>query len=105
MPEWATVPLSAVGSDTWLIAQMRGLSRRERLMELVQVVAAAMEHCRKRRGDAYVNTMAQGVLLAFAIADIDQIDLLDVIAQKRAFNATRSDHKVENRKADGGKQF
>lgn len=85
--------------------ELRAVSRNDRLMELVTSVSAAMEHYRKGRVPNYVRTMAEGVLLAFAIAEIDGIGLLDIIAQKRAFNATRADHKVENRQVDGGKAF
>lgn len=107
MPDWAH--LSNWEDDIFSamppIWRLRGVSRSDRLMELVKTIAAAMEHYRKGRVPNYVRTMAEGVLLAFAIAEIDRINLLDIIAQKRAFNATRADHQVENRVKDGGKAF
>lgn len=82
-----------------------GMSRTARLMELVKQVSSAMEHCRKGRVNDYVEDMAEGIMMAFEIARVEGIDLLDMINQKRAFNATRADHKVENRVKDGGKAF
>lgn len=104
MPDWLP-PQGMSDLDQDSRDMMRAVSRVDRLMLLVTVVAAAMEHCRKGRVSNYVRSMAEGVLLAFVIAEIEHIDLLDIIAQKRAFNATRADHKVENRVQDGGKRF
>lgn len=87
------------------IGYLRSVSREERLMTLVCQLSIAMEHYRKGRVQEYVNAMSVGVLIAFRIAEVEHIDLFDVIAQKRKFNATRADHKVENRKAAGGKAF
>ena len=84
---------------------LRAASRNDRLMELVMVVSVAMEFYRKGHLDAYVCQMAQGVVLAFHIARIEHIDLLDIIRQKRAFNATRADHQIANRVKEGGKAF
>lgn len=100
----AEMPTLALPGD-YGIGHLRSNSRPERLMVLVEFCAAAMEHYRKARVADYVATMAEGVMVAFAIAEIENIDLLDMIAQKRAFNATRADHKVENRKAVDGKAF
>lgn len=91
--------------ETVCSSPFRARSWPEQLMMLVTIVAAAMEHYRKGRVDDYVQTMADGVMHAFAIADANGIDLFDVVAQKRAFNASRADHKVENRVLEGGKQF
>ena len=84
---------------------LRIMTCRERLMVLVCVVSRAMEHYRKGRLDKYVNAMAFGIQVVFLIAEIDHINLLDVMAQKRAYNATRPDHKIENRLQPGGKAF
>lgn len=106
----AEVSLGAEMSDMTLpvdygIGWLRSASRPERLMGLVGFCARAMEHYRKGRIAEYVREMAEGVMVTFAIAEIEHIDLMDIISQKRAFNATRDDHKVETRKADGGKAF
>ena len=83
----------------------RAMSRGDRLMNLVITVASAMEHYRKGRMTAYAGDLRYSVVQAFAIAEVDHIDLFDIIAQKRAFNATRSDHQIANRMKEGGKRF
>lgn len=83
----------------------RAVSRNDRLMTLVKTISGAMEHYRKGRMTAYAGDLRYSVAQAFAIAEVDQIDLFDIIAQKRAFNRTRADHKPENRAKDGGKKF
>lgn len=101
----AEMPLFIQYAGQYGIGHLRADSRPERLMELVCCCAKAMEHYRKGRIRDYVTALSIGVMIAFRIAEIEHIDLLDVIAQKRAFNATRPDHKVENRVKDGGKAF
>ena len=86
-------------------AMLRPRTQPGQLMHLVGLVAAAMEHYRKGRLQEYVNLMGVAVGDTLRVARIHDIDLLDIIAQKRAFNATRADHKVENRQAEGGKAF
>lgn len=95
MPDWRPFCSSPFRARSW----------NDQLMLLVRIIAGAMEHYRKGRVTEYVQVMANGVMHAFAIAEANGINLSDVIAQKRAFNATRPDHKVENRVKDGGKQF
>lgn len=80
-------------------------SRAARLMQLVVTVSSAMEHYRKGRIEHYLDQMSHGIVTAFLIAKIEHIDLLDIIAQKRAFNATRADHQIANRVKEGGKSF
>lgn len=80
-------------------------SRSDRLMYLVCLMAEAMERHRKRRTTAYLQSMADAVSDTFRIAEVEHIDLLDIIEQKRAFNRSREDHKPENRAKEGGKQF
>lgn len=83
----------------------------EALMMLVRHISRAMEGHRKNKPDTLLpNRSAFEVGLAMAITDAAFIsdmlgyDLNDTITQKRAFNATRADHKPENRmKADGKK--
>lgn len=81
------------------------MSRSDRLMHLVCSMADAMEHWRKGQQVAYLQTLADAVSDTFRIAEIEHINLLDVMAQKRAYNATRPDHKIENRLQPGGKAF
>lgn len=86
-------------------AHMRAKSQEGQLMVLVRLLSAAMEDYRKGRREQYVCNMANGVRQAFALARIHGIDLLSIVAEKRAFNATRADHKVENRLQADGKKF
>lgn len=87
------------------VKALRPMSRDERLMELVTYVSKAMEHYRKGRIQNYIEAMGVGIRTAFAIAEVEHIDLWDIIEQKRQFNASRSDHKIENRLKEGGKAF
>lgn len=99
MPDWLLSGIR-VNADQ---RELRAGSRNDRLMAIVCKVSRAMEHYRKRRIAEYVAAMAEGIQLAFLVAKIEHIDLLDIIDQKLAFNATRPDHKPENRVKDGGK--
>lgn len=49
--------------------------------------------------------MADAVIRIMDYCGARNIDLDGAIAEKRAFNAQRADHKVENRKQVGGKAF
>lgn len=49
--------------------------------------------------------MADVVIRVFDYCYAKQIDVVNVILRKLAFNLTREDHKVENREKDGGKSF
>lgn len=49
--------------------------------------------------------LADAVIRAFDLAGGMGFDLGGAIAEKLAFNATRADHRIENRQAAGGKLF
>lgn len=98
-------PMPAFDYKSWDDYRFDPYERRACLLYLVGVVAEAMEHYRKGRVADYVETMAKGVVLTFEFANRQAIDLADIIAQKRLYNATRADHKVENRLGDEGKRF
>lgn len=97
MPDWDFRALREVD-----LTAFRPMSRSDRLMDLVGTVATAMEHYRKGRVDQYILWMSYGIMATFIIAEVEHIDLLDIIAQKRAFNATRADHQIANRLKEGG---
>lgn len=99
-PIWNKVPLGSLKR-----ASLRSVGRREGLMGLVCNVSTSMEHYRTGRTRQYVQSMANAVMGAFFLAKGEEVDLLDIIAQKRAFNAKRADHKIENRLKEGGKAF
>jgi NTP pyrophosphatase (non-canonical NTP hydrolase) len=49
--------------------------------------------------------LADAVIRIFDLAGAYRMDLAGAIAEKMAFNASRADHKIENRAAEGGKKF
>lgn len=93
------------GYKPWDDYEFDRYDKRHSLLHMVGQVGRAMEHYRKGRVPEYVEAMADGVIMAFDLAEAHEIDLLDIIAQKRAFNAVRADHQVENRQAQDGKKF
>lgn len=83
-----------------------------KLMLIVSEVAEAMEGDRKKLMDDKLphRTMrevelADAVIRIFDLAGAYEMDLAGAIFEKMAFNALRPDHKLENRKADGGKSY
>ncbi len=84
----------------------------EMLMLIVSEVAEDMEGYRKNLMDDKLPhrpmlevELADAVIRICDLAGSRGYDLGGAIAEKRAFNANRADHKLENRKADGGKAF
>ena len=49
--------------------------------------------------------LADAVIRIFDLAGAKGLDLGNAIAEKRAFNANRADHKIENRLKENGKKF
>ena len=49
--------------------------------------------------------LADAVIRIFDLAGAMDMDLGAALVEKMAFNATRADHKPENRAAEGGKKF
>ena len=49
--------------------------------------------------------LADAVIRIFDMAGGLDLDVAGAIAEKLEFNATRADHKIENRRAVGGKKF
>jgi hypothetical protein len=74
-------------------------------LEIVNRMSKGMEHIRKGRTVQHRQELISGLVTTFAIAESCGFDLFDVIEQKRAFNASRADHKIENRLKDDGKKF
>ena len=84
----------------------------EKLMLNVSELAEGMEGLRKGLMDDKLPhvtmleaELADTVIRAFDLAGALQFDLGRTIAQKLEYNATRPDHKLENRAAEGGKAF
>lgn len=84
----------------------------EKLMLIVSEVSEGMEGHRKSLMDDKLphRTMlevelADAVIRCFDLAGAMHLDVAGAIAEKLAFNGQRADHKMENRRAVGGKQF
>jgi NTP pyrophosphatase (non-canonical NTP hydrolase) len=84
----------------------------EMLMLIVSEVAEAMEGERKNLMDDKLPhrrmaevEMADVLIRVFDYCGAYGYDLDGAVAEKRAFNAVRSDHKAESRLAPGGKAF
>jgi NTP pyrophosphatase (non-canonical NTP hydrolase) len=83
----------------------------EKLMLITTEVAEAMEGHRKLLMDDHLpeRTMlevelADVVIRVFDLAGGLDLDVAGAIAEKLAYNAQRADHKIENRRAVGGKK-
>lgn len=84
----------------------------EKLMLVVSEVAEAMEGHRKNLPDDKLPhrpmvevELADAVIRIADLAGALGLDLGGAIAEKLAFNATRPDHKPENRKQAHGKKY
>lgn len=84
----------------------------EMLMLIVSEVAEAMEGARKDLPDDKLHhrkmlevELGDAVIRIFDLAGGLKLNLGDAIAEKLAYNAARTDHKPENRRAANGKKF
>lgn len=84
----------------------------EKLMLIVSEVAEAMEGDRKTLSDDKLPhrsmlevELADAVIRVFDLAGGMGLDVAGAIAEKLAYNANRADHKIENRRHVGGKQY
>jgi len=84
----------------------------EMLMLCVSELAEAMEGDRKNLMDDKLphRPMSEVELADCMIRILDlaggyQLDIAGAMAEKLAYNAKRADHKLENRKLDGGKAY
>lgn len=84
----------------------------EKLCLVHSEISEAMEGHRKDRMDDKLPhrkmlevELADAVIRIFDMAGGFGLDLPGAIAEKLAYNSQRADHRVENRKAEGGKAF
>ena len=75
-------------------------------------ISEAMEGARKNKMDDHLPNrtmleveLADAAIRIFDIAGGLGLDIGGAIAEKLAYNTKRADHKLENRKAEGGKKF
>jgi NTP pyrophosphatase (non-canonical NTP hydrolase) len=84
----------------------------EKLMLIVSEISEAMEGHRKNLMDDKLPhrkmievELADALIRICDLAGAMNLDLGAAVAEKMQFNATREDHKIENRKAVGGKAY
>ncbi len=84
----------------------------ERFLGIIRHISDAMEADRKKAASrrypslpGLVVHVGQAVRATIGLANLLQVDLWGAIHDKVAFNATREDHKIEHRKAAGGKAY
>jgi hypothetical protein len=84
----------------------------ERLCLVHSEISEAMEGARKNRMDDHLPhrkqlevELADAVIRIFDMGGEMNLDLGGAIAEKLAYNANRSDHKIENRLLADGKKF
>lgn len=107
----------AVSSGWWKDIKtgedMRGKRNVGELLCLVHSeISEAMEGHRKNLMDDHLPTrkmfeveLADAVIRIMDLAGGYDLDLGGAIAEKLEYNAQRADHKIENRKAEGGKVY
>lgn len=107
----------AVSSGWWKDIKtgedMRGKRNVGELLCLVHSeISEAMEGHRKNLMDDHLPTrkmfeveLADAVIRIMDLAGGYDLDLGGAIAEKLEYNAQRADHKIENRKAEGGKAY
>ncbi len=84
----------------------------EKLMLIVSELGEAMEGYRKDKMDEHLPKrksleveLADVVIRCFDLAGGLSLDLGGAIAEKLMYNASRADHKIENRLRSDGKKF
>lgn len=89
-----------------------GFNVAEKLCLIHSEISEAMEGFRKNLMDDKLPhrpmaevELADAMIRIFDLAGALKFDLGGALVEKMAYNATRVDHKIENRKATGGKVF
>lgn len=84
----------------------------EKLALIHSEVSEAMEGARKNLMDDKLPhrkmievELADAMIRILDLAGALQLDLAGAIQEKLAYNQTREDHRIENRKAEGGKSY
>lgn len=105
------IALSELVQDAFVMIAQRATVRRK-LLDIHSAISRAMEGARKGlQDDKLPHRSALEVELADALIRIldaaggMNLELGGAFAEKLAFNISRSDHKIANRAAEGGKKF
>lgn len=84
----------------------------EKLCLVHSEISEAMEGARKRLADDHLPhrsmlevELADAVIRILDLAGFLKLDIAGAVIEKLAYNQSRADHKLENRKAEGGKAF
>lgn len=77
----------------------------DNMMQIVNCLSLAMEGCRKNNTLVFHGQLRIALHLCIATATAWDFNIWDMIEAKLEYNASRADHKPENRRAAGGKQF
>lgn len=93
--DWGNVPFIRIVS---------GMPDRH-LLNIHAQISRAMEGFRKDNLRAANAALFTSLNLIFALGQYLGLDVWAAVAEKREFNRNRADHKIENRKAAGGKKF
>lgn len=92
--------------------RLNPLTFSNKLMLVVTEISEACEADRKNLMDEHLPhldgktvELADAILRIFDLAGGYNLDLSRAIVEKMQYNAKRADHKIENRKASGGKAY
>lgn len=69
------------------------------------ICSDALEGYRKGNINKYHYALQRAYAYLISYAIFENIDIMEIIEAKIAYNANREDHKIENRKAEGGKKI
>lgn len=99
-------------STTTLVGEVPKINVPEKLCLIHSEISEGMEGYRKSLADDKLPQypmltceLADGGIRIFDLSGGIDLDLPNAFADKLIFNATRPDHKIENRVKDGGKAF
>lgn len=97
--------LDAAGAWNVYLKEMRGhINQMKALFDEKTVQQQLYRICQILSKDGY-ECVLPAILALIAFSEMHQIDYEKLIAEKRAYNKKRADHKEENRQKIGGKKF
>lgn len=109
---WIDLPTGADMRQTYTPGAATNVNIGEKLCLIHSEVSEAMEGARKGLMDDKLPSrsmleveLADAAIRIFDLAGGLNLDIAGAIADKLQYNATRSDHKLSNRIAEGGKKF